>query len=232
MTRYVMAAPIQVKATYYAGEWFQSLTEARWAFMFDQLGIPWQFEIQRFYLNTSSDHWYLPDFYLPEFFTWWSATTQEPVYGLWIEVKGHVAGTKELERCQQLAERTQRQVLFVKSAPGWVDADYRGHLLFTPGELEPLQLQQFAMCNEGHLAIAYDLQNMKPTCRECALEWNNAVDFCYEDYHPEDWELDIANYRLLEAQEAALRERFEHRLHGLPTVLGRWNNARTEPKIT
>lgn len=58
--------------TDYAACRFRSRLEARWAVFFDDMGIPWQYEVQGYDIGGRR---YLPDFYLPE-----SAT--------WIEVKG------------------------------------------------------------------------------------------------------------------------------------------------
>jgi hypothetical protein len=81
--------------TRYAGCYFRSRLEARWAVFFDTLGIEWQYEPEGFdlgegvafdpndpfyetYRQDAGPYWsvpYLPDFYLP--------TTQT-----WVEVKG------------------------------------------------------------------------------------------------------------------------------------------------
>lgn len=48
--------------TLYSGVKFRSRAEARWAMLFDALGIEWQYEAEGFQLSTC---WYLPDFWLP-----------------------------------------------------------------------------------------------------------------------------------------------------------------------
>ena len=53
--------------TKYAGCMFRSRTEARYAVMFDTLGVEWQYELQGFDLPSGN---YLPDFFLPETETW------------------------------------------------------------------------------------------------------------------------------------------------------------------
>jgi hypothetical protein len=55
-----MLAPI---ATVYAGTRFRSRTEARWAVLFDELEIRWEYERQGYELPVG---WYLPDFWLRE----------------------------------------------------------------------------------------------------------------------------------------------------------------------
>lgn len=49
----------------YAGVLFRSTLEARWAILFDRLGIEWVWEPERYALPSGST--YLPDFWLPQF---------------------------------------------------------------------------------------------------------------------------------------------------------------------
>lgn len=60
--------------TYYAGHLFRSRLEARWAYIFDTLGIRWEYEPQGYRVGQQRRP-YLPDFYLTDL-------------GWWIEVKG------------------------------------------------------------------------------------------------------------------------------------------------
>lgn len=57
--------PIQ---TYYNGYHFRSRLEARWAVFFDAMGIKYEYEKEGYTLSNGEK--YLPDFYLPEFYTW------------------------------------------------------------------------------------------------------------------------------------------------------------------
>ncbi|NUQ95363.1 MAG: hypothetical protein HOY79_01935 [Streptomyces sp.] len=66
---------IQAIDTYYAGHYFRSRLEARWATVFNDLGLRWEYEPQG-YLVGERRRPYLPDFYLTDL-------------GWWIEVKGH-----------------------------------------------------------------------------------------------------------------------------------------------
>jgi len=50
--------------TRYKGYRFRSRLEARWAVVFDRLGLTWQYESEGFDLGSAG--WYLPDFYLSE----------------------------------------------------------------------------------------------------------------------------------------------------------------------
>lgn len=65
---------IQAIETYYAGHRFRSRLEARWAVVFNALGVKWEYEPQGYRVGERRRP-YLPDFYLPDL-------------GWWIEVKG------------------------------------------------------------------------------------------------------------------------------------------------
>lgn len=65
---------IQAIETYYAGHHFRSRLEARWAHVFNDLGLRWEYEPQG-YLVGEQRRPYLPDFYLTDL-------------GWWVEVKG------------------------------------------------------------------------------------------------------------------------------------------------
>lgn len=60
--------------TYFAGHLFRSRLEARWATVFNDLGIRWEYEPQGFRVGEQQRP-YLPDFLLPDI-------------GWWVEVKG------------------------------------------------------------------------------------------------------------------------------------------------
>ncbi len=57
--------PIRAIETEYAGCWFRSRLEARWAVFFDSLGLRWEYEAEGFDLGADLG-WYLPDFWFPE----------------------------------------------------------------------------------------------------------------------------------------------------------------------
>lgn len=65
---------IQSINTYYSGHHFRSRLEARWATVFNDLGLRWEYEPQGFRVGDDRRS-YLPDFLLPD-------------VGWWIEVKG------------------------------------------------------------------------------------------------------------------------------------------------
>lgn len=82
---------IKAIETTYAGCRFRSRLEARWAVLFDRLGIPWEYEPQGFQVSHRLTYElgtfpYLPDFWLPK----------EQV---WVEVKGDLTPS---ETCRLL----------------------------------------------------------------------------------------------------------------------------------
>lgn len=70
-----MNKPIRPIETWYAGCRFRSRLEARYAVLFDHLGIRWEYEPQGYLVGPNHDLPYLPDFWLP-------------AERLWVEVKG------------------------------------------------------------------------------------------------------------------------------------------------
>lgn len=107
--------PIQ---TSYAGCFFRSRLEARWAVFFDHLGIPWEYEPQGYETGAGR---YLPDFWLPEM-------------RMWAEVKGQfthadfvrtVGAARELRPPQD--GQVMSQLLFLGPVPrpgtAWVHVE-------------------------------------------------------------------------------------------------------------
>ncbi|MFF9240062.1 hypothetical protein ACF1AL_14680 [Streptomyces sp. NPDC014801] len=60
---------IQAIDTYYAGHYFRSRLEARWACVFNDLGIAWEYEPQGYRVGEEGRP-YLPDFHLTDL-DWW-----------------------------------------------------------------------------------------------------------------------------------------------------------------
>lgn len=84
---------IKAIETRYAGCRFRSRLEARWAVLFDHLGIQWEYEPQGFELDAGR---YLPDFYLPG--------TRE-----WVEVKGSQPDSTDMAKCLEFGTLQQRE---------------------------------------------------------------------------------------------------------------------------
>lgn len=59
----IVANAIKAIETQYKGYRFRSRLEARYAVMFDALGLKWEYEKEGYQLSTG---WYLPDFWLPD----------------------------------------------------------------------------------------------------------------------------------------------------------------------
>lgn len=74
--------------TRFAGCLFRSRIEARWAVWFNALGITWEYEKEGYHLST--DDYYLPDFWLPQF-------------DAWFEVKGQPMNEDEQRKARYLA---------------------------------------------------------------------------------------------------------------------------------
>ena len=78
---------IKAIETFYNGYHFRSRLEARYAVMFDALGLEWEYEPEGFDLGELGR--YLPDFFLPKL-------------NVWIEIKGGKATDIELNKCSAL----------------------------------------------------------------------------------------------------------------------------------
>ena len=92
---------IKAIQTSYGGCLFRSRTEARWAVMFDALGIKWEYEKEGFELPSGR---YLPDFWIPE----WEA---------WVEVKGGEPTQEETDLANELSAATRCRVMIVCGIP-------------------------------------------------------------------------------------------------------------------
>lgn len=142
---------IQAIPTWYAGCYFRSRLEARWAVFFDALGIPWNYEPDGWDLvpKTSGEHykscpygtyqhgscncrshlgWYLPDFWLPTLNTWFE------VKGVW---PGDDAARAREERLGDLTERPL--ITALGGIPDPTRMDCSGHPY--PSATEPFDLE-------------------------------------------------------------------------------------------
>lgn len=92
-----MSANLKAIQTDYCGVRFRSRQEARWASIFNRLGIEWEYEAEGFQLPT---HWYVPDFWFP-------------LVGCFAEVKPFaVAWSDEaITKAAELALATKRAVI-------------------------------------------------------------------------------------------------------------------------
>ena len=88
---------IRAIETEYKGYRFRSRLEARWAVCFDELDIPWRYELEGFELGR---YRYLPDFYLPEM-------------ALWVEIKGKPPEPEEFIKATLLAQRDKADAVLL-----------------------------------------------------------------------------------------------------------------------
>lgn len=93
--------------TAYAGRLFRSRTEARWAVLFDQLGIKWEYELEGYELSDGTR--YLPDFWLPEF--------NQKSGGTFVEVKPVALTPGEMHKAVMLNADTGHPVLLAVGTP-------------------------------------------------------------------------------------------------------------------
>jgi hypothetical protein len=93
--------------TRYAGHRFRSRLEARWAIVFDQLGITWRYEPEGFSLSDGLA--YLPDFVLPS-------------DGWTVEVKGDDSALdRDMDRIARYVTDSGRRVLVLGDVPDLAD---------------------------------------------------------------------------------------------------------------
>jgi hypothetical protein len=80
---------IKAIQTVYKGYKFRSRLEARYAVLFDELGIEWDYEAEGYELPDGT--WYLPDFYLPK-------------VNAYIEIKGEKSSSEEIDKSAFMAD--------------------------------------------------------------------------------------------------------------------------------
>lgn len=96
---------IKAIQTSYRGYSFRSRLEARFAVLFDAMGLDWDYEPEGFELPSG---WYLPDFFVrypPESIQ----AKRHPGAGYWVEIKGAPPTEREVELCIELSEMTKHK---------------------------------------------------------------------------------------------------------------------------
>tara|TARA_Y100000589_G_scaffold150008_1_gene143169 strand:- start:2459 stop:3097 length:639 start_codon:yes stop_codon:yes gene_type:complete len=83
------------------GNYFRSITEYSWSIFFEQCGINFLYEYQKF---ETSLGWYLPDFYLP-------------VLKTYIEIKPSPPTIKESTKCYEVCQQTGATVILLSGMP-------------------------------------------------------------------------------------------------------------------
>jgi len=95
---------------------FRSRTEARWAVLFNQLNIKFEYEKEGYELPSGR---YLPDFWLPYHPT--VLPHRLPATGEWIEIKGEAPSLHELDLAWELATEGDFLVNILCGAPSYCD---------------------------------------------------------------------------------------------------------------
>jgi hypothetical protein len=117
--------------TKYDGYFFRSLTEARYAVLWNACYWPYEYERRGFALERGA---YRPDFYFPN-------------HGAWVEVKGPPPTLREEDLCQCLAMEARQPVAIAWDQPSWGTVI----VLFTPDGERVLKtmawfLRQWCLC--------------------------------------------------------------------------------------
>ena len=92
---------IRALTTRYAGRRYRSRVEARWAVFLDACGIAFAYEADGYSLPSGP---YLPDFWLTDF-------------QVFLEIKGQPPSEVEREKCAELAEASERNVMLAVGQP-------------------------------------------------------------------------------------------------------------------
>jgi|GEM_PF-949965 len=140
--------------THYNGRAFRSRIEARWAVVFDALGIRWHYEHEGYDLAGLR---YLPDFWLPDMH-------------VFVEIKGDTPSENDLEKCKRLAVSVAPVLLCVgdidRCLPYYVN---RHHEMEGQSGYQPLFTRcsycgVFCLVYEGDLSYGYHHEAVTP-CR-------------------------------------------------------------------
>lgn len=200
-------AAINAIETFYDGCRFRSRSEARWSVFFNEVGIPWEYEVEGFKLPSGL---YLPDFWLP---------TIGP-HGTWFEVKGAPLDWNEhaFQLLQELCEGVNVDwalaygpIPYETDNGGADDAQCAGRRLTTVNGDQPYNFCVCPWC--GKVGLEFDARG----ARVCG--WKTHFDD-YEDAlavvkKAGHWRADDKCYTgddplILSAYRAARSARFEH----------------------
>lgn len=105
--------------TLYNGVLYRSRLEARWAALFDVIGLEFRYESKQF---MTSEGMYLPDFYIPS-------------VGMWIEIKPATEDgptREEILKMRDVAD-TERRVGFILCGFPGPENEWLRYVLFVPG---------------------------------------------------------------------------------------------------
>jgi hypothetical protein len=94
--------------TRYKGRLFRSRLEARYAVLFDELAIAWDYEPEGYVFEDGTR--YLPDF--------WLKIPGKPGQGYWVEVKASDPTPAEVHKLSLLVSKSGHQGWFFTGSPG------------------------------------------------------------------------------------------------------------------
>lgn len=186
--------------TEYRGFTFRSRTEARWAMLFDLLGIEWDYEPEGYILGDDGT-FYVPDFWLPEF-------------ECFAEIKGQAATDEERRKCELLRDEIGKAVLLLQGQPHRYDGELfawayqSGYSSNTGGTCE----HSAFLSTIGNVTYIVDVDcwhdpgihvtRTEKCDRVLSVDvYNGSVDVYYNSGKPK-------NNRLLDAVEQVRRHRF------------------------
>ena len=183
-------ARIPAIETRYKGYRMRSRLEARWAVVFDAMGLKWTYEPQGFLLSTGP---YLPDFYFED-------------WGVYVEIKPRGFLCQAADIAKAFNEQVGA-ILLICGSPG-TSQDYQSWLLCYHSGRRPhvLPLQGFCMFEEGKAQLECDGMDVDTyyTFSDGARILDDILFFPHEP----DREL------IDEAMNAGRSARFEHGEHG------------------
>lgn len=112
--------PIETK---YNGFRFRSRLEARWAILFDAIGLKYEYEVEGFEMEGIR---YLPDFYIPRL-------------DRWFEIKAKPLNNYELKKCEEFCFNKDNENIKFSVLVGLPEAVKIGN-----------SLESLSMCGSGH----------------------------------------------------------------------------------
>jgi len=186
--------------TKYDGYHFRSRLEARWAVFFNKLNIKYEYEKEGFELPSGR---YLPDFYLTD-------------YKCWIEIKGVIPKTKEIDLLFELSIATNQNVFMCVGLPGenrsfdveeWcifispIGIIKYDHSPILNGHYNDLSWHQCPCCKKFGLSKYTSFPDpcsmMSETCKCCDQGYGSL------------FSIDVPNYFIKEAVKKSKESRFE-----------------------
>lgn len=186
--------------TTYKGYKFRSRLEARFAVMFEALGLKWQYEPEGYDLGEAG--WYLPDFYLPGL-------------DVWVEVKAKPLNAEEREKAFALSSMTNKPVIELCEIPD-PDLISKTGCMFANTYYG---IDCDSLTVYGLLDFYMEQNNLKEACLKDAIQWD--VDYYQQKYrqpHPHHFKTGVVltnqemfgGAKLYNAAIKARSARFEH----------------------